>query len=51
MTFREKLIISVLLLVARIVAAGLKEFDPELAREIKTLATHIAVHAKETANA
>lgn len=38
MTFREHLVIRILLLVARIVA------DDELAVEIKHLANHISVH-------
>lgn len=45
MTWREKTLVSILLLVARIVAAGIGEFDPALAADLKSLATHISVHA------
>lgn len=37
MTWREQLLIKILLLVARIVAD-----DPAIAREIQTLATHVS---------
>lgn len=49
MTWREKTLVSILLLVARIVAAGVGEFDPALAADLKSLATHISVHADRAA--
>lgn len=47
MSWHEKTVIRILLLVARIVAAGIKNFNPELATEIRTLATHISVVTTE----
>lgn len=43
MSWREKLVVQILLLVARIVAAGISQFDADLAKEIKAIATHISV--------
>lgn len=40
MTFREKIVVAILLLVARMFAE-----DEEVELEIKKLATHISVHA------
>ena len=42
MTWREKVLVKVLLIVARIFAD-----DPEIALEVKNLSTHISVHAPE----
>lgn len=51
MTWREKLVIKLLLLVARIVAAGISEFDQSLADEIRHIANHVSVSTKEQAAA
>jgi hypothetical protein len=50
-TWREKVLVGLLLLIVRIIAAGIKEFDPALAAEIKTIATHISVNAPKCADA
>lgn len=45
MTFREKAVVRILLLVAWILATGI---DRTLSDEVKALATHINVHALST---
>ena len=42
MSYREKTVIAILLLVARMICG-----DKEREKEIKNLATHISIHAKE----
>lgn len=42
MSFKEKTVVAILLLVARILCE-----DERLAKEIKSLSTHISVNAKE----
>ena len=43
MSWREKTLIKILLLVARIVAAGIGEFDQTLTDDLRHLANHVAV--------
>jgi hypothetical protein len=47
MSWREKLVVRILLLVARIVASGISEFDQDLADEIRHIANHVAVNAPD----
>lgn len=47
MGWREKLVIRILLLVAQIAAAGIEQFDPRLAAEIKAVANHVQVARSE----
>lgn len=42
MTWREKVVVQILLIIARMLAD-----DEQVRREIKTLATHISVNAPE----
>ena len=44
MTFRERMVVAILLLVARMFAD-----DTAIAHDIKTIANHISVHGKDPA--
>lgn len=43
MSWREKLVVRILFLIAQIVAAGDQGFDPRLSAEIKNIASHVQV--------
>jgi hypothetical protein len=49
MTLREQMVIRLLLLVARLIAAGMEHLEgrPDIAEEIRNVSTAIQVHRSE----